>query len=155
MATLTSAQTPLSSDEAVILAMHNEERAAVGVPPMRWDRRLAEDAQRWAEQVAREGVLRHSAAIDGKSGENLWLGTGEVHDSRAMVNDWASERRYYRPGRFPHVSATGDWGDVAHYTQMVWIDTRRVGCGIANGERHTVLVCRYREPGNIIGRRPI
>ena len=74
-------------------------------------------------------------------------------DGAAMVAGWARERRHYQPGRYPAVSATGSSADVGHYTQMVWRDTREVGCARLRGGRWDYLVCRYVPPGNVIGQR--
>ena len=47
-----------------------------------------------------------------------------------MVGSWIDEKRAFRPGVFPNVSRTGNWDDVAHYTQLIWKGTTRVGCAI-------------------------
>jgi hypothetical protein len=69
-----------------------------------------------------------------------------------MVSDWASERRMFQAGLFPAVSRTGNWADVAHYTQIVWPTTTRVGCALASNGRTDYLVCHYSPAGNIDGR---
>jgi hypothetical protein len=68
-----------------------------------------------------------------------------------MVDGWIEERKDYVPGRFPDVSRTGQWGDVGHYTQLIWSKTTSVGCAIATGADDDVLVCRYSPPGNFVG----
>ena len=50
--------------------------------------------------------------------------------------------------------AIGRGGDVAHYTQLVWRDTREVGCAVAAGQHEDILVCRYANAGNYRGERP-
>ena len=50
------------------------------------------------------------------------------------------------------VSATGNWVDVAHYTQMIWKGTTHVGCAYHQGGPWTYLICRYSPPGNVDGR---
>jgi hypothetical protein len=57
------------------------------------------------------------------------------------------------PGVFPAVSRTGNWIDVAHYTQIVWPTTTRVGCAIYSSRSWDFLICRYSPSGNIDGRR--
>jgi len=132
-----------------ILALHNHERVQVGVPPLTWDDRLALNAAAWAEQIGDSGMLEHSGAED--QGENLWMGTASRYPVEAMIETWANERRDFRPGRFPDVSQSGDWARVGHYTQMIWRDTRAVGCAIHNGRHWDVLVCRYMPAGNVMG----
>jgi hypothetical protein len=70
-----------------------------------------------------------------------------------MIDYWVSEKRNFVSGIFPNVSRTGNWSDVAHYTQVIWRTTNRVGCAIHGDERYDWLICRYAPPGNIDGRR--
>jgi len=87
------------------------------------------------------------------TGENLWMGSRGAFSIEAMVAGWTSEKRWFRPGIFPNNSRTGSWDDVAHYTQMIWPTTTRIGCAIASTKRVDYLVCRYAGAGNIDGRR--
>jgi hypothetical protein len=72
-----------------------------------------------------------------------------------MVGLWRAERTDYRPGVFPSNSRSGDVEKVGHYTQLIWRNSRRVGCATAVGRYEEFLVCRYSEAGNISGQRPI
>jgi hypothetical protein len=83
------------------------------------------------------------------------MGTRGAFSPEQMVGNWISEKAYYRPGTFPRVSRTGRWDDVAHYTQVVWSGTTRVGCAIHSDGRWDYLICRYSPPGNIEGYRVI
>lgn len=140
--------------DQVLLEAHNDERAEFGAAPLRWNARLAREAHRWAERLASEEVLRHSSADErGGSGENLWMGTAGHYDAVQMMNYFSNEKRYFRSGAFPNVSSTGDWADVGHYTQIVWAETREVGCSTVRGARFDVLVCRYWPGGNVMGTR--
>ncbi|MDB5672173.1 MAG: Fis family transcriptional regulator, partial [Alphaproteobacteria bacterium] len=49
------------------------------------------------------------------------------------------------------VSSSGHWSDVAHYTQMIWRDTDRIGCALYSTRQWDYLVCRYAPPGNVVG----
>ena len=51
-------------------------------------------------------------------------------------------------------SKSGDVENVGHYTQMIWRDTRQVGCATAVGQSEEFLVCRYSTAGNVYGERP-
>lgn len=140
--------------EEVWLAAHNRERAAFGTSPLRWNAELAAEAREWARQLARGNVLRHSSpAQRGGSGENLWMGSAGHYSPGEMIAAFAGEKRHFRAGTFPHVSRTGNWADVGHYTQVVWADTREVGCASERGRHYDVLVCRYWPAGNVMGTR--
>lgn len=135
-----------------LLAAHNTERTRLGIAPLRWSPALADQARSWAGDLARRGALEHARDRQG-AGENLWMGTSGYYAPEAMVGAFVGERRYFRPGTFPNVSTTGRWFDVGHYTQLIWPETREVGCALANGPRFDVLVCRYFPAGNVITQR--
>ena len=140
--------------EARLLALHNRERQAVGAPALVWDARLASAAAAYGPELERRGSLAHSAAeARPGQGENLWMGTRGAYSVEEMVGGWAEERRLFRPGIFPDVSSSGHWGDVAHYTQMIWRSTALVGCAVHRSERWDFLICRYAPPGNFVGQR--
>ena len=153
---LIGASDPGRAFQAPVMAGHQAERAAVGVPAMAWDEGLATDAARWAAHLARTHSFEHEDEVSDDpdvEGENLWMGTRGAWSPAGMVAAWADEKRDFRPGTFPNVSRTGDLADVGHYTQMVWRDTGRVGCAIASDKRMDYLVCRYAQTGNVEGDR--
>jgi hypothetical protein len=140
-----------------VLAAHNRERTAAGIPPLVWDDRLVASASRWGAHLAQLGDLEHYPDVPGDpdpEGENLWLGTSGYFTPEEMVGAWIEEKRHFRPGRVPANSRTGDFNDIGHYTQLMWRSTDRVGCALARGSRYDVLVCRYLEGGNVVGERP-
>lgn len=142
----------LDNLEARLLAAHNRERAAVGVPALVWDPALAASAAVYGPQLAAMGRLQHSPR-EGRAGqgENLWLGTRGAYTLEEMVGSWAGEKRIFRPGIFPNVSTSGNWSDVAHYTQMIWRGTTRVGCAVQRSAQWDFLICRYAPQGNVVG----
>jgi len=145
---------PLFPAEQEWLAEHNEARAAVGLPPLRWSHQLRADAQAWAEDLARRRAFHHSPdLLEVRQGENLWMGTRERYAPWQMIDGFLAERAIFRPGVFPEVSTTGRWVDVGHYTQIIWPETQEVGCATALNAKHEVLVCRYWPAGNVMGYR--
>ena len=138
-----------------LLAVHNMERTRLGLPPLSWNASLARDAADYAKRLLTRGRLEHASRQDRKGhGENLWMGAAGVWNGEAMVGMFLDERRNFRAAAFPDVSSTGNWADVGHYTQMVWRDTKEVGCAIETGRGADVLVCRYFPAGNVMGTIP-
>jgi uncharacterized protein YkwD len=141
---------------ARLLAAHNAERARIGVPALQWDPALAADARIWADELATSGRFEHSADEPGRplQGENLWAGTPRAYSPEAMIGLWTAEKADYRPGAFPNNSRSGDVDRVGHYTQLIWSNSRRVGCATAVGTDEEFLVCRYSAAVNVTGQRP-
>ncbi|HEX6785012.1 MAG TPA: CAP domain-containing protein [Sphingomicrobium sp.] len=139
---------------ARILAAHNRERALVGAAPLQWDPVLAAHAASYGPTLASLRRLVHSPR-EGRPGEreNLVMAWHDTLSPEGMIELWTREKRMLQPGsyRFPGVSRTGEWEDVAHYTQMVWPTTTRIGCAIYSAD-WDYLICRYSPPGNIDGK---
>ena len=135
-----------------LLIAHNIERERRGVPRLQWSPRLAAQAQVWAATLARSNRFEHAADRSG-AGENLWMGTAGRYSPEAMIDGFVAEGRHFRPGRFPDVSRTGNWLDIGHYTQLIWRDTRELGCAVSHGTGSDILVCRYFPAGNMVGEK--
>jgi hypothetical protein len=137
---------------ARLLAAHNRERAMAGARPLQWDADLATHAASYGPMLASLRTLVHSPR-EGRPGEreNLAMAWHGTMSPEQLVNMWSSEKQFLQPGLFPAVSRTGRWEDVAHYTQMVWPTTTRVGCAIFAAD-WDYLICRYSPPGNIEGK---
>jgi cysteine-rich secretory family protein len=144
----------LSRLEARLLAIHDRERSAVGAPSLLWDAGLAAAAAGYGLELARLGKLAHSAPQTRPGqGENLWMGTRGAYSLEEMAGGWAGEKTLFRAGSFPDISRSGNWRDVAHYTQMIWKGTRRIGCALHKSRDWDFLICRYSPPGNVVGQR--
>jgi len=86
----------------------------------------------------------------------------ELLDVNGAVDAWASEAFYYD---YDTNKAKKEGKIVGHYTQIVWADSTKVGCGKAISKTYTFfngvkdvyfewVVCRYSTPGNIVGQKP-
>jgi len=116
-----------------------------------WDPALASVAQAYAENC----VFEHSG---GPYGENLYANTGLTQPA-TIVEDWVSEVADY-----DYASNSCDGGAVCgHYTQVVWADSTKLGCGVAvcsqnspfgSGQDWQNWVCNYDPPGNWVGEQP-
>lgn len=137
-----------------LLAIHNRARREAAAAPLAWDAGLAAAAASYGPALAARGSLAHSAhATRPGQGENLWMGTRGAYSIEEMAGGWAAEKSLFRPGIFPNVSRNGKWSDVAHYTQMIWRGTTRVGCAIHKSRDWDFLICRYAPAGNVVGQR--
>jgi pathogenesis-related protein 1 len=132
--------------ETEMVESHNRVRTRVGVPRLVWSDPLAAHARQWANHLIETGAFEHSHAAG--LGENIYEITGARATPEQVVNSWASELRDYdyRTNRCR--------GVCGHYTQIVWRDTKEVGCGVAAGGDREVWVCNYSPPGNYVGERP-
>lgn len=91
-----------------------------------------------------------------REGKNLWAGTvGYLgyFSYTQMVDSWGKEKQYFVSGIFPNVSSRGNCYNVRHYTQIIWLNTAAVGCGLPHGGSKDILVCRYSHPGNYRGQK--
>jgi hypothetical protein len=155
-ATLPSPNWPAPADrgEALlqksVLNAHNQARDRFGVPALTWSGQLAAEAMLHARYMAQTGIYGHDQTPGRrkKAGENLWRGQRGLYSYDVMVGIMVDEARHFRPGVFPNVSRTGDWSQVAHYTQIVWPTTTEVGCALASSATTDYFVCRYAPSGN-------
>ena len=155
-ATLPSPNWPRPADRGdgllrqAALQAHNGARHRFGVSPVAWSDELALEAMRHADYMARTGIYGHDQTPGRrkKMGENLWRGSRGVFSYDIMVGVMVEEAKFFRPGAFPQNSATGNWTDVAHYTQIVWPTTTHVGCALASSASTDYFVCRYSPTGN-------
>lgn len=165
-----------------ILRAHNIERAKHGLAPLEWDWSLAQAAQRWASQCRwthwQQGERSIGSAafratqpplVNGRwsLGENLAMTAGQPKSARAPVSagGWIDERKDWTCGAAIQAANECKPGAMCgHLTQMLWADTKRVGCAIQecpngfpelkNSQNAEFLVCEYSPPGNIVSRAP-
>ena len=134
--------------ETQMLKAHNAVRERVGLRPLVWSGKLAQVAEEWADLLIREGSFRHRP--NSPWGQNLFEVGGTEFLPQQIVNGWADEARDYdlasnkcKPGRV-----------CGHYTQIVWRDTKQLGCAVARGGSREIWVCEYYPPGNVVGQKP-
>lgn len=139
-----------SSEAEEFLAAHNRARSKVDVAPLQWSSELEATARRYGEKQRDEHqcAMVHSR---GPYGENLFWGYGKRYTPTDAVRSWEDERKDYH-----YESNSCTPGKVCgHYTQLVWADTKRVGCAvIACHDGATFIICNYDPPGNFVGERP-
>jgi hypothetical protein len=153
---------------AGMTAAHNAERAqtADGLPALSWDADIAGIAQTHADQLAATSCeLVHSKPGEPGAayGENLAAFAsnapgGPQSAPEDAVASWVGEKSCYTFGSYQQGDACTCDSGCGHYTQIVWRDTQRVGCGVAtcdSGDFHKdIWVCNYDPPGNYLGEMP-
>ena len=142
------------------LQLHNNYRQQSNYPSLRWDSGLASQAREYATkmnnlpstQFAHGDMCNNSCTgsetkcPEGgrKCGQNLQWAPDQSTPELA-VNHWSSECRNYTSVPTPNnIPPNPDsWG---HYTQLMWKDTKRVGCASVGH----VSNCLY-DIGNVLG----
>jgi uncharacterized protein YkwD len=146
-----SSNLDLNKDVQGALDVHNAARAEVGVAPLTWDEALAEEAEAYAQELARRHRFEHARNRNGH-GENLyWYSASTSTPMSDASKSWYDEINLYRYRKCcgPNFSETG------HYTQMVWHSTTAVGIGVAvSSKGETYVVARYNPSGNWQGECP-
>ncbi|XP_027488245.1 peptidase inhibitor 16-like, partial [Corapipo altera] len=137
----------LSEEEKkIILDEHNRYRSQVSPPAMAmmkltWDKELESLAQSYAEKC----IWDHNKER-GRRGENLFA-MAPMLELEFAVEDWNGEEKFYNL-----TTSTCVPGQMCgHYTQVVWSDTKQIGCGAKfcekiegiETENMHLLVCNY------------
>jgi len=137
------AQGVSAAERDAILGLHNGYRAQHCAPAVTWSAELAASAQAWADKC----WITHDKSR-GRVGENLAWG-GDRSGSSA-VEAWYKEVDIYNYGKPGFASSTG------HFTQVIWKNTKQIGCGVSKCYLGTVRlwVCRYSPQGNWAGQFP-
>jgi pathogenesis-related protein 1 len=137
-----------------ITEAHNKFRRKTGsgLPELVWDDEVAAYAQRWADHLKSTNGCsmqhRRGSSREKSYGENLAWASGKELEPEDVVQMWYDEIKYYN---YASNSCSGVCG---HYTQVIWRDSKKVGCGMAKCGRSEVWVCNYDPPGNWVGRKP-
>jgi len=140
----------------IILDKHNEYRnmeKATDMQTMTYDMSLEEEAQQAAAQC-------RFAHTQSSNGENIWAGTIASFGAADPITTWWSEIKDY-----DYASNSCAEGKMCgHYTQIVWANTNKVGCGVQfcdqgiigafGGKPGWIVFCQYSPPGNYRGQKP-
>jgi len=140
----------VSIEAEEFVSAHNAARADVDVGPLVWSHKLEDYALKYGE----EQRDHHNCAMvhsRGPYGENLFWGYGKPFAPADAVRSWVDEKQHY-----DYDSNSCAPGKVCgHYTQVVWADTKEVGCAsITCRDKATFIICSYNPPGNFVGEWP-
>ncbi|XP_078098437.1 peptidase inhibitor 16-like [Mustelus asterias] len=144
------------ADKEDLVGAHNKYRSLVpdasNILKMNWDKDLA----KMAAAFAQECVWEHNNER-GNTGENLYMITSPI-DLKQAVEKWYLEFTDYT---YETMDCTPKMM-CGHYTQLIWANTDKVGCGTHLCEEVkgliyknlSLLVCNYLPPGNVLGQHP-
>jgi len=163
-----------NGDKNVIVSLHNKLRSQVALgqefrgvvgsqPPaanmleMTWDDELAVVAQRWADQCQfGHDSIRNVGRF--KVGQNVYI---HAHSNAGPVPWRQGIMSFYDEVKLHNSRDTQSYSflpSTGHYTQMVWAQTGKIGCGSISWREgrfiKQFLVCNYGPSGNTL-RRPI
>ena len=142
------AEEPPNKEMREALAAHNAARAGVGAPPLTWSNPLAKIAQQWATYLLAENKFVHRSRPT--YGENLFDVTGGRFSPSQVVTSWMGEAKNYNA----KTNKCRLGAVCGHFTQVIWKNTKRLGCGVARSRQREVWVCNYDPPGNWRGESP-
>ncbi|XP_078370532.1 uncharacterized protein LOC144654307 [Oculina patagonica] len=141
------------------LKAHNEYRAKHGVPPLKWNAKLQEDAQKWANYLTTINRMEHDTGVG--YGENIAYfqpgdptkmpiqcqgpKTPNCVQCREMVADWYAEE-----SNFDYNTGESKGGVITHFTQVVWKATTEMGMVTALSADKWFTVARYTPKGNML-----
>ena len=139
-----------------ILTAHNKYRLDLDLPELAWSKNLANSSQKWADKLIARNLFEHSNT---KNGENLFVIMGRDASPIEVVDDWASEKEYFNYKTRKCIKNCCDFVDCCphecgHYTQIIWRETKEVGCAVSKLGSKQIWVCQYNPPGNYIGQKP-
>jgi hypothetical protein len=176
-----------TQDKIQILEAHNRYRtltaqgstygqpSASNMNQLLWDTGLEKIAQDysakciWAHNSNRNSDMANNADLasfdytNQPVGENLFLTSASENLAAVLqgIQYWYDEYTYYTYGVMSTSGSCQSGQQCGHYTQLVWGNTRYVGCGytkcpsVSGGFGNSVLlVCNYYFAGNIIGNYP-
>ncbi len=127
---------------------HNKWRADVGTSDLIWSEELASYSAKWAEELGKKCKMKHrpnSGKWEQLYGENIYWTSAPTATPKQSTDAWGEEIEFYPksvPFDYPN--------KYGHYTQMVWRNTKRVGCAIVEcgDDKGVIIVCNYDPSGN-------
>lgn len=142
------------ADKKIIVDMHNEKRSSVNPEAtnmlrMSWDDEVAMIAQKWADNCDTNHEKNNlQRVVPGRFSVGQNIATGAQNWSHA-INMWHEEVKDFEYGNKESMSSL--FLKIGHYTQMVWAETNKIGCGFSVCNEQNFHVCNYAPSGNLQG----
>ncbi|KAF0988379.1 hypothetical protein HZS_3331 [Henneguya salminicola] len=132
----------VSKNQEEALKYHNIYRCKHLSGLLKWDSKLAQRAQNYANYLALNDFVKHDKKCD--DGENIVTTKGANLNGKLVSNCWYNELKNYNynnPGFNPK---------TGHFTQLIWKGSKIFGYGEARSKTGTIYaVGRYFPSGNI------
>jgi uncharacterized protein YkwD len=126
-----------------ITKAHNTYRKEKGVPDLVWDSTIAAYSLEWANKLKSKGCgMQHRTTHT--YGENLAWASGFKLTPVQVVKMWHDEGKDYSYSK----NSCAPGKVCGHYTQVMWRNSKKVGCAVATCGNSEVWVCNYDPPGN-------
>ncbi|CAN6336580.1 unnamed protein product [Urochloa humidicola] len=124
------------------VAAHNAARARYGVAPMRWDKKLARHARRWANHMRGRCALTHSGS---KYAESIYMSNNDWNATATdAVDNWATEEPIYDKltGKCTGGQNFRECGHFAHIVNKnhQWVGCARTEC---TNVKSVFVICNY------------
>ncbi len=145
---ISSETVDLETAKKELVDRHNYYRDQHRVSKLRKNDGIEEIAQQFSKKLIEKGQLVRSAnKYKGEPlGENLYYGLNSGYVGTEPVDVWykGEEKFDYKANKM--TEGTG------HFTQLVWKNTKEIGCGISqDAEGGYYVVCNYYPAGNYFG----
>ena len=149
----------------ILLAQHNKYRKMHGVDVLELDNELIKLAQDYSAVLAykvdvNQNIENIFNIIPSKNknknkekvGENIFTCTSILKTSCYEDNSTKPVDEWYNEIEFYNFTDPGFSLNTAHFTQIVWKETTKIGCGasVASDGVTYKVVCNYYKPGNMI-----
>jgi uncharacterized protein YkwD len=123
---------------------HNKVRQRYGVPPVKWNNKLARHARRWSNAMRKDCQLMHSAGHN--YGESIFVShksTGWNATAKDALASWSSEESIY--DRLTGNCTDGrPYVDCGHFVNMIAEKNQKIGCSRAECYSGGVFItCNY------------
>ena len=131
-----------------LLNRHNLYRSKHQAPSLQRLSSLESIAQSYSRKLVSLGYLVHSSnTLNGEYiGENLYMGYNAGYLGTSPVDSWYEEISKYSFAKSDYIKGTG------HFTQVVWKNSKQLGCGVACGSNdYCYVTCNYYPGGNYLG----
>ncbi len=142
-----SATLDLENARAQMLTRHNYYRAQHQVGNLVRLSAIETIAQEYSEYLASIGKMQHSDnKYNGDSlGENLYYGYLSSNIGTNAVDLWYSEESLY------DYNNPGYKSGIGHFTQLVWKNSKNLGCGVGcKSNNYCYVTCNYYPAGNFL-----